>query len=180
MKVTVARIGKAIGLKGEVSLDVRTDIPETRLAQGATFETEPASVGPLTVVRSRTQSGRWYVAFAEITTRELADDVRGVELVVEATESEEDDAWYIHELVGLPVVRADGSPVGEVVELLDLPAHDVLVVRQASGFRAMIPFVEAFVPEVDIEAKRVVVTPPYGLLEGEEPENTGETAGDAS
>ena len=65
----------------------------------------------------------------------------------------------------------------EVVDLMDLPGHDVLVVRQADGFRAMIPFVEAFVPEVDVDGGRVIVTPPYGLLSGEEPENTGETAG---
>lgn len=177
MKVTVARIGKAHGLKGEVSLELRTDIPETRLVQGATFETEPSSVGPLTLLRSRTQAGRWYAAFAEITDRDAADNARGVVLLVEAAGDEEEDAWYVHELVGLAAVRPDGSEVGEVVDLLDLPAHDVLVVRQPSGFRAMIPFVEAFVPEVDIEGGRVVITPPFGLLEGEEPEATGETAG---
>jgi len=178
MKVTVARIGKAVGLKGEVSLEVRTDSPETRLVRGATFETEPSSVGPLTLASARQHSGRWLVSFAELATREDAETARGAELVVEA--DDEDDAWYVHELVGLTAVRADGTTVGEVVDLLDLPAQDVLVVREPSGHRAMIPFIEAFVPEVDIDGGRVVVTPPYGLLDGEEPENTGETAGSPS
>ena len=73
--------------------------------------------------------------------------------MIDADEADEDDAWYVHELVGLSVVRPDGTLVGEVVDLLDMPAHDLLVVRQPSGFRAMIPFVEQFVPEVDIEAR---------------------------
>jgi len=177
MKLTVARVGRANGLKGDVSLDVRTDIPEQRLVVGAHFETEPASAGPLTLSRVRQHSGRWVVAFDEVEGRDAAEALAGTELVVDGDESDEDDAWYVHELMGLTAERPDGTVVGEVVDLLDLPAHDVLVVRQADGFRAMIPFVEAFVPEVDVTGGRVIVTPPYGLLSGEEPENTGETAG---
>jgi len=77
--------------------------------------------------------------------------------------------------VGLRAERPDGTLVGEVVDLMDMPAHDVLIVREPSGNRAMIPFVEAFVPEVDVEGGRVIVTPPYGLLAGEEQVDTGET-----
>jgi len=183
MKVTVARVGRANGLKGDVALDVRTDIPEQRLVVGAQFETEPAQAGPLTVSRVRQQSGRWIVGFEEVADRTAAESITGVDLVIDADGSDEDDAWFVHELVGLAAVRPDGSDegevIGEVVDLLDMPAPDVLVVRQPDGFRAMIPFIEAFVPEVDVEGGRVIVTPPYGLLSGEEPENTGETAGGA-
>jgi len=175
MKVTVARIGRAHGLKGEVTVELRTDMPEERLKPGATLETEPAVAGPLTVVSTRIQAGRWYVRLEDINTREAADAVRGVELVVEADEDEEDGAWYVHELIGLSAERPDGTVIGEVVDLLDMPAQDLLVVREPNGHRAMIPFVDEFVPEVDVEGGRVIVTPPYGLLAGEEPEDTGET-----
>lgn len=175
MRLTVARIGRAHGLKGEVSVEIRTDIPEERLAPGTALETEPAAAGPLTVVRTRVQGGRWYVQFAEIVGREAAEAARGIELTIEGSESDEDDAWYVHELVGLRAVRPDGSDVGEVVDLLAMPAQDLLVIREAGGHRAMIPFVEQFVPEVDVDGGRVIVTPPYGLLAGEEPELTGET-----
>ncbi|GMA37023.1 hypothetical protein GCM10025876_32270 [Demequina litorisediminis] len=74
-------------------------------------------------------------------------------------------------------MRPDGTPVGDVVDLLSMPAQDVLVVKEPGGHRAMIPFVEDFVPEVDLDARRVIVTPPYGLLAGETPEETGETHG---
>lgn len=177
MKLTVARIGRAHGLKGEVTVELHTDIPEERLVQGVSFQTEPPSAGPLTVVKTRTQAGRWYVVFREITSRELADAARGVELVIDGAESDEEDAWFVHELVGLEVVKPDGTPVGTVVDLQSMPAQDLLIVKQSTGERAMIPFVDEFVPEVDIAGGRVIVTPPYGLLAGETPEATGETHG---
>ncbi|WP_062287261.1 ribosome maturation factor RimM [Demequina phytophila] len=176
MRLTVARIGRAHGLKGEVSVELRTDIPEDRLVPGEVFATEPAAAGPLTVARVRVQSGRWYVQFEELRTREDAEAARGVELTIDGAESDEEDAWFVHQLVGLAAVRPDGSPLGEVVDLVSMPAQDLLVVKQPGGHRAMIPFVEEFVPEVDLEGGRVVLTPPYGLLAGEEPEVTGETS----
>jgi 16S rRNA processing protein RimM len=179
MKLTVARIGRAHGLKGEVSVELHTDIPEDRFADGTELETDPTDAGPLTVVRTRTQAGRWYVTFAEVNSREDADAVRGVELVVDEEESKEEDAWYLHELIGLRAERPNGDLVGEIVDLEHPPAHDLLIVKEPGGTRARIPFVEAFVPEVDIEGGRVVIDPPHGLLAGEEPEVTGETRGDS-
>lgn len=164
MQLTVATIGRAHGLKGEVALDLRTETPEERLAVGAVLATEPVSAGPLTVVRTRVQSGRWFVLFAEAADRTAAEALRGVELVVDAPASQEDDAWYPHELVGLRAERPDGSPVGEVVGLEHLPAHDVLVVREPDGARTLVPFVRAIVPVVDVAGGRVVVDPPAGLL----------------
>lgn len=180
MKVTVAHIGRAQGLKGEVSLDLRTDIPEERLSPGAVLETVPASAGPLTVVKARTASGRWYALFAQVSDRNGAEELRGVELLAEADDADEDDAWYVHELVGLRVERPDGAVLGKVTDLLAMPAQDLLEIRQPDGFKALIPFVAEFVPEVDIEGGRVIITPPYGLLSGEEPVVTDETRGGAA
>jgi len=175
MKVTVAHIGRPQGLKGEVSLDLRTDIPEERLSPGAVLETIPADAGPLTVATSRTASGRWYVRFAGVDDRNGAEELRGVELIADSDDADEDDAWYLHELVGLRVERPDGEVLGKVTDLLNMPAQDLLEIKQTDGVKALIPFVEEFVPVVDIEGGRVVVTPPYGLLTGEEPIITDET-----
>ncbi|MEX0914050.1 MAG: ribosome maturation factor RimM [Demequina sp.] len=172
-------MGRAHGLKGEVTVELHTDIPEGRFASGAVLATAPASAGPLTVARTRTQAGRWYVQFEQISTREAADVIRGVELVVEEDTSDEPDAWYLHELIGLRAERPTGEVVGEVVDLEHPPAHDLLVIKQPGGTRARIPFVESLVPQVDIAGGRVIVDPPHGLLAGEEPEATGETHGEA-
>lgn len=167
MLLTVARIGRAHGLRGEVALDVRTDDPDARLAVGAVLPTEPADRGPLTVARTRVQQGRWYVAFAEVPDRTAAEALRGVDLLVEVADDDEDedeDAWYPHELAGLRAEHVDGRVLGEVTGLEHLPAHDVLVLREPDGARTLVPFVRAIVPVVDVPGGRVVLDPPGGLL----------------
>jgi 16S rRNA processing protein RimM len=164
MQLVVARVGRAHGLRGEVALDLRTDAPEERLSVGAVLDTEPASAGPLTVTRVRVHQDRWLVTFAEAADRDAAEALRGVELVVDVDASDEEDAWYPHELEGLRAELEDGTVVGEVVALEHLPAHDALAIRETGGERTLVPFVHAIVPVVDVEGGRVVLTPPGGLL----------------
>lgn len=165
MEVIVARLGRAHGLRGELRLDVRTDAPERRLAVGAVLATEPATAGPLTVTRLRLDGGVWYAAFAEVLDRTAAEALRGVALLAPA-ESGEEDAWYPHELSGLRVELRDGTEVGRVEGLEHLPAQDLLVVRERTGERTLVPFVRAIVPVVDVAGGRVVLEPPGGLLAG--------------
>jgi 16S rRNA processing protein RimM len=163
--LTVARIGRAHGLRGEVALDVRTDVPDERLAAGAVLTTEPASAGPLTIQRRRVQQGRWFVMFEGIADRTAAEALNGVELVVDAEDSDADeDAWYPHELVGLRAEGTDGRALGEILGLEHAPAHDVLILREPDGARTLVPFVRAIVPVVDVPGGRVVLDPPGGLL----------------
>ncbi|WP_454049180.1 ribosome maturation factor RimM [Cellulomonas sp. Marseille-Q8402] len=189
MLLTVARIGRAHGLRGEVALDLRTDDPAARLAVGAVLPTEPADAGPLTVERVRVQQDRWYVTFAEAQDRTAVEALRGVELVVEVaddatTDDDEDDAWYPHELAGLRAEHVDGRVVGEVLGLEHHPAHDVLVLREPDGARTLVPFVRAIVPVVDVPGGRVVLDPPGGLLAADaanlvvSDETSGAPAGD--
>lgn len=168
MLLTVARIGRAHGLKGELTVELRTDSPDTRFAVGSVLATEPASAGPLTVVATRIQAARWYVQFAECTSREAAEALRDVLLVVDADDTPEPDAWYPHQLVGLQAERPSGEVVGEVIGLEHMPAQDLLVIREPKGNFARIPFVTALVPVVDVAGGRVVVDPPYGLLADEQ------------
>ena len=72
--------------------------------------------------------------------------MRGTELVVEEDSSDEDDAWYPHELAGLRAEHVDGRVLGEIIGLEHLPAHDMLVLREPDGARTLIPFVKVIVP----------------------------------
>ncbi|GIG28017.1 ribosome maturation factor RimM [Cellulomonas marina] len=164
MRLTVARVGRAHGLRGEVALDLRTDAPEERLAVGSVLLTEPVGRGPLTVARTRVQQGRWYVAFTGVEDRTAAEALAGTALVLETEGSDEEDAWYPYELAGLRAELADGTVVGEVMGLEHLPAHDALVLRETGGERTLVPFVRAIVPVVDVPGGRVVLDPPGGLL----------------
>ncbi|WP_225754067.1 ribosome maturation factor RimM [Actinotalea sp. Marseille-Q4924] len=180
MQLTVATLGRPHGLRGELALDVRTDRPEDRFAVGAVLQTVPAAVGPLTVRATRVLNGRWYASFAEIGDRTRAEEVRGVELVVEAEVSDEEDAWYPHELVGLRAERPDGELVGEVVGLEHLPAQDALLIREPDGARTLVPFVRAIVPVVDVPGGRVVVDAPQGLLAADAPADEEDDADDGA
>jgi 16S rRNA processing protein RimM len=169
MELVVARIGRPQGLRGEVSVEVRTDDPARRFVVGAELQTDPVSAGPLRLASVRDQSGRTILRFEGVTDRTQAEGLRGVLLVVETDEDEPDrsDEWYDHELVGLAAVDPRGTPLGTVVRLEHRPAQDLLVVRTTGAAEVLVPFVSALVPEVDVPSGRVVIDPPGGLFDDE-------------
>lgn len=167
MDVVVARIGRPHGIRGEVSVEVRTDDPEGRLAPGARLRTEPAAAGPLTITEGWVHSGRLILKFEGYDGRGAVEGLRNVLLLADVDPAErpdDPDEYYDHQLVGLAVRTVGGEPVGELAEVLHLPGQDVLAVRRPDGTEALVPFVAAMVPSVDLEAGVVLVDPPPGLL----------------
>jgi 16S rRNA processing protein RimM len=168
--VTVGRIGRAHGIRGEVSVEVRTDSPELRFADGARLTTEPAGAGPLVVGHTRWHSGRLLVRFDGVSDRAVAEGLRGVRLLADVGEGErldDPDEFFDHQLVGLRAITTTGDAVGDITDVLHPPGQDLLVVRRPDNREALVPFVVDIVPEVDIAAGRVVLDPPVGLLEDE-------------
>ncbi len=173
-QLRVGRLVKAHGLKGALKLELYTDDPDGRFFPGAVFtlqvpESSPWHGKTVTVREFRWMNSHPVVFLDEIEDRDAAETIVRAILWIdqdEATASAEDDAWYDHQLVGLDVIR-DGVGVGRVVRVEHLPAQDLLIVRPATGGdgEILVPFVKAIVPEVDIAAGRVVVTPPAGLFE---------------
>ena len=167
--LVVGRIGKPQGIKGEVTVQVRTDDPDTRFAAGARLMTDPVERGPLTVASSRWQNGRLVVAFEGVADRNDAEQLRETLLQVDARTlppPEDEDEFHDHVLRGMAAVLVTGEPLGEVVDVLHLPHGDVLVVRRSgAGDEVLVPFVKAMVPVVDVAARRLQVEPPEGLLD---------------
>ncbi|MFG2086539.1 MULTISPECIES: ribosome maturation factor RimM [unclassified Spirillospora] len=164
--LVVGRIGRPHGVRGEVAVDVRTDEPESRFAEGTQIVTDPPATGPLTIERVRWHSGRLLVRFAGIGDRGAAEELRGTWLVVDPGDippSADPDDFHDQELIGLTVVTADGTDVGEVADVLH-HGQDLLVVRGDAGEK-LVPFVAALVPEVDVPGGRLVIDPPPGLLD---------------
>lgn len=167
MQLVVARIGRAHGIKGEVTVEVRTDEPELRLGPGAVLATDPASAGPLTIESGRVHSGRLLLRFAGVADRTGAEALRNTLLIAEIDPDEVPDdpeEFYDHQLVDLEVVTTDGVVVGRIEEVAHLPAQDLLVVRRADGGEVLVPFVQEIVPEIDLSEQRAVIDPPPGLL----------------
>jgi 16S rRNA processing protein RimM len=76
-----------------------------------------------------------------------------------------EDEYFVADLVGCSVVGEDGGPIGRVESVVSGPAHDWLSIRRAGGEEALLPVVSAFVREVDVAGRRIVVTPPEGWLD---------------
>jgi 16S rRNA processing protein RimM len=172
MRLVVGRVGRPHGLRGEVTVEVRTDDPASRFAAGSVLATDPAGRGPLTVSAARWHSGRLLVAFKGCQDRDAAEALRDTLLEIDSGLLEplaDPEQFYDHDLIGMGVVSVDGEQVGSVVDVLH-HGQDLLVVEGVgarSGMEILIPFVVAIVPKVDVAQGRIVIDPPAGLLDPE-------------
>ena len=135
MQLVVGRIGRAHGIRGEVTVEVRTDEPEMRFAPGAVLATDPASAGPLTIETGRLHTGILLLRFEGVDDRDGAEALRGTLLVIDSADippSEDPDEFHDHQLIGLAVVTPDGERVGEISDVLH-HGQDLLVVRRPDG-----------------------------------------------
>lgn len=170
MRLVVGRVGRPHGLRGEVTVEVRTDDPAQRFAGGSVLQTDPPGRGPLTVAGSRWHADRLIVRFAGVGDRESAENLRDTVLEIESDELApltDPEEFYDHELIGLTVLTVTGEQVGTVSDVLH-HGQDLLVVSGTGtrgGREILVPFVAALVPEVNIKAGRLVVDPPAGLLD---------------
>ena len=170
--VVVGRIGKPFGLRGEVTVDVRTDEPERRFAPGNTLRAEPppgsaSSLRTLTVAGSRWHGTVLLLSLEEVPDRTAAEAARGIVLhaTIPADESPEDpDEFYDHQLIGLAAYDEQDSPLGTVAGLFHGGAQDLLRITTPDGREALVPFVKALVPEVDLAGRRVVIADRPGLV----------------
>jgi len=176
--VVVGRIGRPHGVKGAATIEVRTDEPDKRFAVGARLLTDSGL--DLTVASATWHSGRLLVTFEGYEDRTAVEQLRNALVSVDrpADERPEDpEEFYDSDLEGCEVV-VDGSDsdgdsdgvvigvgIGVVREVSHLPGQDLLVVVTPDEREVLIPFVSEFVPQIDVSAKRIVITPPEGLLE---------------
>ncbi len=173
--VVVGRIGKPHGLRGEVTVELRTDEPDARFAPGTVLDVEAPDQLPAGAARPTTllvESIRWHqerllVSFAEVDDRNAAEALRGLFLrtTIDLDETPEDpEEFYDHQLVGLGVVDTAAQPLGEIRGVVHGAAQDLLSIRTTDGRDVLVPFVAALVPTVDLEAGLIVVEDRPGLV----------------
>lgn len=164
MRLNVGRIGRAHGILGEATIEVRTDDAESRFALGASLETDDH--GNLVVDSVRVHNGILLLSFVGHTDRNAVEKLRDVLLYADVdidAPGEDEDDYHVLQLIGCKANLEDGTLLGDVKDVLNLPGQDVLVIQANSG-EVLIPFVRALVPEVDIPGKRLTVIPP--IIEG--------------
>ena len=168
--IVVGRLKKPHGLKGDTTLFPLTAEPEMVLAPGSEvwlvgLDGEVVA-GPLTIERSRAYHRQWLVKFAGADERDALDPWRGLFLAVPAdrvTPPAEGEV-YLHELAGFSVRLPDATPLGLVSAVYEMPSG-VMIEVQGPKREFLLPFRKEFVREVDRAGRRLVVTPPEGLIE---------------
>ncbi|MFP1667439.1 MULTISPECIES: ribosome maturation factor RimM [Gardnerella] len=175
----VCRIGKAQGLKGEVTVQIFTDEPYERFEPGNILCTANGE-REFVIENARTFKNRWILLFEESQNRNDAEALNGTELYVHAEDAQElaaENAWYIKDLVGLQARLCEENQlgltpkvIGKVVDVLD-GAQSLLKIRldhpiDEENKTALVPFVEAIVPEVDVANGYLTIDPPGGLIPG--------------
>jgi 16S rRNA processing protein RimM len=161
--VLVGRIARPHGIRGQVIITPDTDFVEERFAPGSTLWTRS---GALTLTSARLQNGRPVVGFEGCSTVDDAARLAGLELRVpeEMLHPLTPGSYYQHQLVGATVETTAGDEVGRVTQVSGGAAGSLLIVEGARG-EVLIPMVEGICVEVDVEAKRIRIDPPAGLLE---------------
>lgn len=176
--VVVGRIVKPHGIRGELAVDVLSDVPG-RLDAGTEVVVDGAR---RTIRSSRVHQGRVLITFDGVPDRTAAEQLRGATVEAEPVDLADSDVYWAHELVGMAVVSETGQPLGIVTDLIELPdtaGYDLLEV-DLDGTTWLLPaaddLVEVAVTPDDVEVL-VVVDPPAGLLPGTE-DQAVEASGD--
>ncbi|TRZ57173.1 MAG: ribosome maturation factor RimM [Streptomycetaceae bacterium] len=167
MRLLVGRIGRAHGILGEATIEVRTDDADTRFAIGQKLQTDEHGI--LTITSGRVHNGILLLGFAGYVDRNQIEKLRNTMLYADVDineEREDGDDYHVLQLIGCAAYLENGELFGEVTDVVNLPGQDLLAIKTPTS-EALIPFVRQLVPIVDVKAKRIVVIPPdmSGIVE---------------
>jgi 16S rRNA processing protein RimM len=177
VRVVVGRIGKAHGIRGEVTVEVRTDEPEERFAPGASLFIGDSD-DELLIESSRPHGGGMLIGFAGVLDRTAAEGLRGIILTIErvaGVQPSGEDEYYDDDLIGCEVRDRAGTCLGVVAEVVHLPGQDLLSIApipdptsvESTSPRPawLLPLIRQFVPDIDIAGRVVTVDPPDGITD---------------
>lgn len=168
-KVLMAKIGAAHGIRGEVRVKPFGDDPLSFTDYG--ILTTKDGKQSFEVQNARVQKTVVVTKFKEVTDRNRAEELNGVELYIDRDQlpDTDDDEFYYSDLNGLIVKDPGGEALGKIVAVQDFGAGDLLEIRPKRGKTFYIPFTKDFVPEINLEAGFVAVDLPEDYLSDEKP-----------
>jgi len=159
--ILLGHISSAQGIRGEVVIKSHTGEPADIGAYGPLSDQSGTTSYDITVLRV---AKKGVIARVKgIADRTAAEALRGTELYIarERLPDADDDELYHADLTGLDAFTADGDLVGEIIAVQNFGAGDLLEIRLAGKSRTeFVPFDDHFVPNIDLEARRVTVILP--------------------
>ncbi len=160
MRLLVGRIGRAHGILGEATIEVRTDNPADRFAIGARVQSD--AHGDLVIKSYRIHNGILLLGFENILDRNAVEKLKDTLLYCDVdihAPSESGDDYHVLQLIGCKAILESGEEFGTVSEVVNLPGQDLLAITTSTG-EVLIPFVHQLVPVVDVKNRRLTVIPP--------------------
>ena len=160
--VIVGRIRSAWGIRGDVSVEVLSDIP-SRFTTGSMLRLKGR---PTRVERSRKSKRGMVVKLDSVDDRTQAEALLGEDLTVlpEQVEPLPDGTYYHFQILGLQVLTVDGENLGSVSEIIVTGSNDVYVVHDAGRRDILIPALPDVILAVDLDAGAMTVSLPDGLV----------------
>lgn len=166
--ITIARIARPQGIRGEVVADLLTDFPERFAQLGEVRLVKPnGTVELATLEKSWPHNGRIVLKLKGYDSRNDAERLRDIRLMVPRAQLIvlPPDTYYDFDLVDCAVVTTTGELIGKVVEVQNYGAAPVLTVKGEDQAEVLIPLAKSICLEVDVVLKRIVIEPPDGLLD---------------
>jgi 16S rRNA processing protein RimM len=168
-RVCVGKIGAAHGVRGEVRVFVFSEDPLAIRSYGELEDEKGAR--KFEIASARAGNGHIVVRFKGVDDRDAAMRLTHTQLFVSRErlpKKKQDGVFYHADLVGLRVETKNGETLGEVIAVTNYGASDLLEIRPVKpGQTLLIPFIDEFVPVVDVKGGKIVVDPPLGLFEEE-------------
>ena len=163
MQLVVGRIGRAHGVLGEATIEVRTDDADLRFAVGNEVTLENSK--KLIIKSSRWHNQVLLLSFDGITDRNQIEELRDQLISAEVdTSAMAPGEYHYQQLIGSQVFLQSGDQVGVVGEIVKLPGQDLLSVDKG-GSQVLVPMVKQIIISIDVAAKKIVINPPEGLLD---------------
>jgi 16S rRNA processing protein RimM len=164
----IGLIAAPFGVKGQVKLKAFTDRPDHIGRKVRTIYLQSGKErSEHTLLRLHEHKpGLLILTIKDVNDREAADALRGAEVYIRADQAAPlaEDEYFIHQLIGLSAVTAEGQPIGKVRQVLETGAGEVLVITRPGQPDALVPMVRDFIANLDIPGGQVVITPIEGLL----------------
>lgn len=164
--ILIGMVGAPFGVRGQLKMKAVTDRPDHIRRHVRTLYIGKERT-PYTLTRLlEHKPGLLILTLQGVADRDAADALRGAEVYIREAEAAPlaADEYFIHELIGLDAVTAEGQPIGRVREVLETGAGEVLVIARPGQDDALVPMARDFIAQLDVPGGKVVITPIEGML----------------